>query len=622
MEKRAKAAGRVSRDVLLDAPLPQATKTYTVISHSFVINTIKQMLDEKGFVVTDEVYSATDEAQIAYGIFRINYGNDPELRMLFAFNNSYNKQLKFSCAVGAYVKTNETSILSKDGSAWIRMHTGTADDEAADTIKEQIENATAYFQQLQDDKNSMVDIKISRREYGELLGRLFVDAKLLGMEQVSLAKKEYEKPSFNYISEPDSLWTAYNHILVALAKSHPRTWMEQQKLVHFHMMTEFDFTVFDDEVPVGDPNQMSLVDLAATVENAGVANISDLPAEIPTQDEIDAGILPEADQEVLTEDDLEEGEEIVEKVELPGFRWMTKHEIVEEYGDILTAEQMKKLGIQLTLEEVPDILLNEDESAGISSEAYEEARPKLDPEEEAAVIIDEAIADGELKLSIAEDLVGLPEDPSKVQTEIETPEGEGVVDSVGDEVDVPDFFMSVQDVMDMHPDVELEVGLVLTIVDEECEILSISTEDVGLSVLTEEEPTGEVVVEDVIEDPAEEPVDMNFDIGEPDDMPPADSMLRTQSSDVKDFDETPAEEIDEDQAAEIEKAMEIMNSKVELSPAEQAIKDAIEIEVADLYGSKLPFTYKLSGDQYNISLESGESFILAVAYVESIKTEV
>ena len=78
MEKRAKAAGRVSRDVLLDAPLPQATKTYTVISHKFVIDTIKDMLAAKGFVVTDEVYSATDGAQIAYGIFRINYGNDPE----------------------------------------------------------------------------------------------------------------------------------------------------------------------------------------------------------------------------------------------------------------------------------------------------------------------------------------------------------------------------------------------------------------------------------------------------------------------------------------------------------------------------------------------------------------
>ena len=185
----ARRAERVTRDILLDAPLPEATETYTVISHKFVIDTIKQMLDAKGFSVINEFYTAPDGAQVATGVLHINYGDDPDLGMLFAFGNSYDKSMKFICAVGAYVKVNGTSILSKDASAWIRKHTENADQEAADTIETQVENAEGYFKQLQQDKEAMKLITLTKRQYAELLGVLVIDAKILGIEQLGIAKK-------------------------------------------------------------------------------------------------------------------------------------------------------------------------------------------------------------------------------------------------------------------------------------------------------------------------------------------------------------------------------------------------------------------------------------------------
>jgi len=716
MERRAKAAGRVSRDVLLDASLPQATKTYTVISHKFVIDTLKEKLDARGFVITNEIYSATDQAQIAYGIFHINYGNDPELGMMLAFQNSYNKQLKFSCAVGAFVKTNDTSILSKENSAWVRMHTGTADEEAAEVIEEQVKNAEGYFQQLADDKAAMQNIKISRREYGELLGRLFVDVKVLGMEQISLSKKEFEKPSFNYTGDPESLWTMYNHILVALAKSHPRTWMEQQKLVHFHIMTEFDFVVFDPEpieipglmlmpaVNTTDPNQTSLIDQAAEVEEAQVENIMDLPVDENIEGMSDEEIADwnamqaeaAADEEILTE--AIEEPVVEEPVEEPKPSISMK-DAIAKYGHLITDEQAESLmkgerdeesintlksayladqekeAEEAFVQEGAKVMTAGEPTAHVESdEAYAERVAEIEGEPEVKpagpkviinkISLDEPIdltkdpaeminyppltnVDGsepepfteekfaEVNNEISEGMI-LPQAPGTAQAEIETPEGEGVVvdvdESVEDSVDVADFSISRSDVQGMYPDVELEVGLVLHIGDDECEIINFETvegeELIGLSVLTEEElveanESAEDVASQIEESQTEEPVDMDFDIDDAVVHVPSDSMLKTQSSAVEDLDDVINEDdISPEKAAEIERAMEIMNSKVELSPAEQAIHDAINIEVIDLYGSKFPFTFKLSGDQYTVQLESGESFILAAAYVESLKEEV
>ena len=47
-----KKIGNVDRTVLTGAALPPATKTYTVISHSYAINTIMQALEDNGFEVT------------------------------------------------------------------------------------------------------------------------------------------------------------------------------------------------------------------------------------------------------------------------------------------------------------------------------------------------------------------------------------------------------------------------------------------------------------------------------------------------------------------------------------------------------------------------------------------
>ena len=99
---------------LVSVPLPNHGATYTVISHQSVMDYVYTELAAAGFGVISEEYRCTADGQIAHGIYRLNYNNDPELSMMFAWTNSYNKQVRFKCGVGAYINLTGTSMVCGD----------------------------------------------------------------------------------------------------------------------------------------------------------------------------------------------------------------------------------------------------------------------------------------------------------------------------------------------------------------------------------------------------------------------------------------------------------------------------------------------------------------------------
>jgi len=73
----------------------------------------------------------------------------------------------------------------------------------------------------------------------EFLGRAFIDKGLFSKEQMGIVRDEILKPSYDYNCKDDSLWKYYNHMLVALKRAHPRTWMEEHRDIHKLVCAEF-----------------------------------------------------------------------------------------------------------------------------------------------------------------------------------------------------------------------------------------------------------------------------------------------------------------------------------------------------------------------------------------------
>jgi len=229
-----------SRAHLISVPLPQHAASYTVITHQFVIDHSFQALANAGFEVVDEEYRCTYDGQIAQGIYKLQYNNDPDLSMMFAWTNSYNKQVKFKSLIGAYINQTGTVMTSGDIGTWIRKHVGTADVDTTTTIDDQITNAHMYYDQLVADKAVMTSISLNKRRQAQLLGILFAEYQILTTEQASIIRSQMDRPS-HVFEDSNSLWAFYNYVTIALQTSHPRTWMEDQRILHYFISTVGNF---------------------------------------------------------------------------------------------------------------------------------------------------------------------------------------------------------------------------------------------------------------------------------------------------------------------------------------------------------------------------------------------
>jgi len=511
--------------------LPQATKSYTVISHGSIVNNILKTLDENNFSLVEEVYKANDNsAQTASGIYRLNYGDDPDLGMLFAFSNSYDKSMKFRCAVGGYVHVNKASVISKTQMEFNRKHTGTSDLESGEAIKQQIENSETYFAQLLQDKEAMKNTLITNRQFAELLGVLFVEKKLITGEQLKIARNELDKPSFNYTTPSNSLWTMYNHILVGLAKSHPKTWMDQQKLVHFHLMDEFNLTKFDEEPSDDSP------------EITGIPNGNAMS-------------------------DTDDKESIQPKVGfiLPGFRKPDT-----EYHP------------EATEEEANELLHGVDNTGG------------LEPEHAQAKNEEVTILPG--TVTTLEETMEAIEAENRANEEADMIKNEEIIEEREDTEDR--MIIGQQDVFSLYPDVEMgsEIdieGVLLTIVDVEddnfvlkpVEKTSTHVEDEISKITT---PTLCKYCGEAVEaiSAGDEIIDVCTNCGS--------KESATEEVVVETEDEP----------------VEFLEHKVEEDPKMEAIKGEITMELKSIYGVFVNYTIDTKDDQYNVTLETGETIVL------------
>ena len=325
-----------TKATLISVPLPNHAATYTVISHQFVIDYAFQSLAAAGFGIVEEEYRCTADGQIAQGIYRLNFNSDPELSMMFAWTNSYNKQVKFKCVIGAYINETGSVMISGNIGNWVRKHTGTADTEVKDTIDQYVSNAHMYYTQLCSDKVSMEAVTLNKRRQAQLLGVLFAEYEILTTEQASMIREQMKK-SKQVFTNTDSLWAFYNFVTNALQHSHPKTWLEDQRILHYFIGTICNLSapVQPVSAPVPDltaPPQ----DLSAPVEEVdplyvipNQTNILDQIADLEA-DQIDEDVRYAENDDISTE--VTDNQVVQEEVEIDTVLHQSE-EIIEEVDE-------------------------------------------------------------------------------------------------------------------------------------------------------------------------------------------------------------------------------------------------------------------------------------------------
>ena len=243
---RYKRAVETTQNYLESQPLPKHGKSYTVISHKQVIDDTKNLLKNSGFTIRKELYRANMNANVAQGIYHIypsqttdeDISKERELGMMFAWTNSYDKSTRFQCAIGAYVMVCNNGMVAGDMMNFKRKHTGSAGHDIKMQLSNQIKNGEVHYSRILKDRDALKSTLLSKTEQAALVGRLFIDEEIITSSQVSIIKKEINKPSYDYLTDNDNAWSFYNHVTHALKLSTPRDWLQDSQNFHDFMMSD------------------------------------------------------------------------------------------------------------------------------------------------------------------------------------------------------------------------------------------------------------------------------------------------------------------------------------------------------------------------------------------------
>lgn len=220
---------QVTRQYIENVPLPSYEgDSYTVISHGSIIDNIRKQLKNNNLEVIKETYTPAQNGNIVTGILEIGNNVDDELSFNIAFLNSYNKMKRFVIAGGSQVRVCQNGhILGvSELGGYKRTHKGTADIDANQYIQLICNNAQTEFKKLIEQKELMKNVDISKKEIHHLISELYFEENLIKDTQMSILKKELEKPTHYYGTPNENLWSAYNNITFSLKSTHPKDYIE------------------------------------------------------------------------------------------------------------------------------------------------------------------------------------------------------------------------------------------------------------------------------------------------------------------------------------------------------------------------------------------------------------
>ena len=324
-----KKIGFADENYIRSAAVPAATSSYTPIAHGLVIDTIVEELTLAGFNPVESRFRAGINAQVVSGVVLTDYKKDPDLQLVIAFSNSYDKSRKFTAAVGVGINSNHSVAIGAEMGKFIRKHTGTANTEMVDIIQKHIQKAKEYYDALLVSKAAMLNIEVDISTVGSVLGNLFIHDYLTS-DQMGIVKREYEQPSFAYSTPKTSLWNFYNHILYSLQTSHPSKWLTQQLAVSLYFQSVFkldstgsaeepDLEKTDDEVVVFPGYEAMNKDRLKQQEDNNEDSELQEDSDIQNHHEIDDDdvYVEEPTEAVNAEEheELEQPEEIVDDLE-------------------------------------------------------------------------------------------------------------------------------------------------------------------------------------------------------------------------------------------------------------------------------------------------------------------
>jgi len=212
-------------------PVPAQTATYKPVSNAQLIDLTLAAIDGAGFTLGKEAYTLAADGQVSTGKFTLSNIMDSEMQIQIGWQNSYNRQVSLKFAIGVNIMICSNGLVSGDMGTFKKAHKGAIQEFTPSAITEYIKSAGDAFREMQIQREMMKRVDLTRRQQGELLGRMVYEEDIISTMQLNIIRKELIRPSYDYGVE-NTLWDLYQHTTHSMKELHPATWMNDHMSAH------------------------------------------------------------------------------------------------------------------------------------------------------------------------------------------------------------------------------------------------------------------------------------------------------------------------------------------------------------------------------------------------------
>ncbi|MBI3798034.1 MAG: DUF932 domain-containing protein [Deltaproteobacteria bacterium] len=211
-----RGAVRIPKEELMQIQPPAPTDTWKPVAHGVLVNTLTEVLFNRGIVVKKEEYAIQRDGNLLFGVMDLAWGGTMDYYAALGLRTSNDKTLAIQIAIGARVIICDNLLMSGELIALKRKHTAGLD--LVEELNAGVRRYELGYQQLGKGIERMKQCKISLTEVRELIFNVFA-RKILPI-------RLFSHIAGNYANNADwpkliSLWDVHNVFTFMLKKLKP-----------------------------------------------------------------------------------------------------------------------------------------------------------------------------------------------------------------------------------------------------------------------------------------------------------------------------------------------------------------------------------------------------------------
>jgi hypothetical protein len=219
-------------EIITNADVPKQTRTYTPISHTDLINEVKEKLDKANLKIKNEYYSENRSGQQMFGNFTVTA--DDEMDMNIGFRNSYDKSMQMGLVAGTRVIVC-SNLMFKGDFRTMMMHRGEIAAEVSKEVEAAVKSLEKNYSAIRKDSDSLKSVCVDKHKTAELVGEMLLYENLITSTQLKIIKNELVlKENFS----DETMWDIYNHTTEALKTCPVSNIVDNHIGVHQYFMSK------------------------------------------------------------------------------------------------------------------------------------------------------------------------------------------------------------------------------------------------------------------------------------------------------------------------------------------------------------------------------------------------